>query len=139
LTNEFATTVLIPIGKERYLFGKFFKDGYEVASDTVKYEYTAVKVGKENTPAPYQFSLYQNYPNPFNPVTTICYDLQSPAKVKLKVYDCLGKEVALLVNGNQKAGSYSVRLASDNMSSGIYFYSLEADHFKIEKKMLLLK
>ncbi len=98
------------------------------------------------------FSLSQNYPNPFNPVTKIKYTipafLPSPyqgegARVRLKVYDILGNEVATLVNKEQPAGEYEVEFSAEGggskLSSGIYFYQLKVGSFIETKKMCLIK
>ena len=83
--------------------------------------------------APQEFALFQNYPNPFNPSTKIQYTIGNAGLVSLKVYDVLGHEVATLVNSNQEAGSYTVPFntseAKLNLSSGVYFYRLEAGSF----------
>jgi hypothetical protein len=102
---------------------------------------------------PTEFSLFQNYPNPFNPVTTIRYTIpttpQSPPSkggeskqgwlIMLKVYNILGSEVATLVNKEQPAGSYEVNFDASKLSSGIYFYRLQAGSFIDTKKMMLIK
>lgn len=88
---------------------------------------------------PEKFALYQNYPNPFNPVTTIKYDIIKSQDVKLAVYDILGREVATLVNTQQQPGSYEVKFDATNVSSGIYFYQLNAGDFIGTKKMILIK
>lgn len=85
------------------------------------------------------YHLNQNFPNPFNPNTLINYDIGKPGFVKLTVYNSIGKEVALLVNGKQEKGSYEVNFAADNYPAGLYFYKLEADEFTETKKMLLVK
>ena len=91
---------------------------------------------------PKGFALSQNYPNPFNP-STIEYSLEKAAQVSLKVYNLLGHEVAILVNGRQEAGSYTVSFNTNkgtlNLSSGVYFYRLEAGSFVSIKKLTLLK
>jgi ligand-binding sensor domain-containing protein len=91
----------------------------------------------------YSFRLSQNYPNPFNPSTTINYSVPATKKgavnVKLVVYDVLGKEVATLVNETQTQGNYSVKFNAQNLSSGLYFYKLQAGNFVATKKMMLLK
>ncbi len=94
-----------------------------------------------NTEIPSKYILKQNYPNPFNPTTTINYELRVTNYVTLKIYDLQGREVSTLVNENQTAGSYSVDFDSNqfNLSSGIYFYSLEAKDFRDTKKMILIK
>jgi hypothetical protein len=98
----------------------------------------------ENGVVPHEFSLAQNYPNPFNPSTEIQFSLQEATRVSLTVYNLLGREVAVLVNSFQEAGTYTVPFninmgAVGNLSSGIYFYRLEAGSFVSMKKMVLLK
>ncbi len=89
--------------------------------------------------APVVFELSQNYPNPFNPATTITYSIPQASQVSLKVFNMLGQEVAILVNGVKDAGVHKVDLDASGLSSGIYFYQLEAGSFKQVKKMTLLK
>ncbi len=90
---------------------------------------------------PSNFSLGQNYPNPFNPSTNIQYSISKRQFVSLKVYNLLGNEVATLVNKEQSAGSYNVpvTMSNLNLSSGTYFYRLQAGNFVETKKMILLK
>ncbi|MBS1516249.1 MAG: T9SS type A sorting domain-containing protein [Bacteroidetes bacterium] len=90
---------------------------------------------------PSEIKLYQNYPNPFNPNTKINYELRVTNYVKIKVYDILGNEVASLVNETQSAGSHSVEFNTSkyNLSSGTYYYALEAGDYKEVKKMVLVK
>ena len=88
---------------------------------------------------PNKFSLSQNYPNPFNPTTTIKYQISKNSFVTLKVYDNLGKEVAILVNENKYAGTYIVDFNASSYSSGVYYYRLESNGFVETKKMILLK
>jgi len=90
--------------------------------------------------------LENNYPNPFNPSTTIRYSIPSvetlqatAQQVTLKIYDVLGKEVATLVNKEQKAGNYSVTFNASNFASGVYYYSIMTDSKRITKPMILLK
>jgi len=105
-----------------------------------------VSVEKENDVLPDNFILEQNYPNPFNPSTNIRYSIPvethrdaSLQMVTLKVYDILGKEVAILVNEEQSAGNYVVNFDASKLSSGVYFYTLTTDNFKQTKKMILMK
>ncbi|MEN3038881.1 MAG: T9SS type A sorting domain-containing protein, partial [Candidatus Kryptonium sp.] len=88
---------------------------------------------------PTDYALHQNYPNPFNPTTTITYDIPIRTKVKLVVYNILGQEVAVLVDGEQEAGRYSVKFDAMSLPSGVYFYRLEAGKFVEVKKMMLVK
>ncbi|MFA6980851.1 MAG: sugar-binding protein [Ignavibacteriaceae bacterium] len=85
------------------------------------------------------FNLAQNYPNPFNPSTKISYAIQSPELVTLRVFDVLGREVAMLVNQYQSAGNHTVSFDASSLASGMYFYKLEAGSFQSIKKMMLLK
>ncbi|MDP1676788.1 MAG: glycoside hydrolase family 2 TIM barrel-domain containing protein [Bacteroidota bacterium] len=88
---------------------------------------------------PKEFSLTQNFPNPFNPSTVINYQLPGTNHVSLKVYDILGKEVITLVNEVKEAGSYSVPFNSFGLSTGVYFYRLQAGSFADTKKMAVVK
>jgi len=87
-----------------------------------------------------EYKLEQNYPNPFNPVTNIKYQIANNKFVTLKVFDILGKEVAVLVNQKQNAGKYEVAFDGENLSSGMYYYVLYADGVRMDaKKMTLVK
>ncbi len=89
---------------------------------------------------PTEYSLSQNYPNPFNPVTKINFDLPQDDNVKLIVYDLLGREIIRLLNNEFKvSGRYTVDFNGSHLSSGIYFYKIEAGDFIATKKMVLLK
>ncbi len=94
---------------------------------------------KYSNEIPSRFALYQNYPNPFNPGTTIEFDLPERSSVKLIVYDVLGGEVEKLVDEELDAGRYRVNFDASNLSSGVYFYVLDAGKFKMTKKMVLVK
>ncbi len=91
------------------------------------------------TGVPEAFALSQNFPNPFNPVTTIMYTIPRTGMATLTVYDVLGQEVAVLVNGTVDAGTYSVPFNGAHLPSGVYFYRLRAGAFTETRKMLLLK
>lgn len=85
------------------------------------------------------FQLFQNYPNPFNPITRIQYQVPGILHVTLKIYDVLGNEVAILVNQEQAAGLYEVDFKGNGLTSGIYFYTLNAGSLTQTKKLVLLK
>jgi hypothetical protein len=93
----------------------------------------------EDGKQPDDFILFQNYPNPFNPVTSLQYTVGSRQYVTLKVYDLLGNEIATLVNEEKPAGKYEVQFIASNLSSGIYYYRLEANRSAQTKKMILLR
>ena len=88
---------------------------------------------------PTGIELHQNYPNPFNAETQITFSLPRKSPVTLTVIDLLGRQVATLLDGNRKAGTHTATWDASNVSSGVYFYLLEADGIKLSRKMLLLK
>jgi photosystem II stability/assembly factor-like uncharacterized protein len=89
--------------------------------------------------SPKTFLLEQNYPNPFNPSTNIRYEIPSQSFVTVAVVDLLGKEVALLVNEKQNAGSYTAHFNAGQLPSGMYFVRMRAGAFESVKKMLVIK
>ncbi len=98
-------------------------------------------VSVKETPkiSPIKFELYQNYPNPFNPTTTIQFDIPKASFVTLKVYNILGREVATLVNEKREAGRYEAKFKASTLSSGVYFYRLQAGDYVSTKKFVLIK
>lgn len=88
---------------------------------------------------PREFALYQNYPNPFNPLTMIRFDLPVASRMSLRVYDLLGREVAVLVEGEQPAGAHDVTFNSGSLASGIYFYRMQTERFTSVRKMPIIK
>jgi hypothetical protein len=98
---------------------------------------TGLEEDKQSIPS--EFNLSQNYPNPFNPVTLIKYQVPEASLVSIKVYDIIGREVAVLVNEEKSPGNYQVSFSSENLASGVYFYKMVAGDFSSVKKMNLLK
>jgi photosystem II stability/assembly factor-like uncharacterized protein len=100
---------------------------------------------EQSAALPREFSLHQNYPNPFNPSTTITFDLPVDAAVTLKVYDLLGREVAVLSDHRKlPAGTHTVRLSAGGLGTGVYFYRLDAHaapqkDFSQVRKLILLR
>jgi hypothetical protein len=88
---------------------------------------------------PENFNLGQNYPNPFNPVTKITFALPKNGDVSLKVFDVLGREIAVLVDKFVNAGSYTVNFDASRLSSGVYFYRITSGEFSDTKKLMLVK
>ncbi len=101
------------------------------------FEYSGVLNVNFDTPASY--SLSQNYPNPFNPSTRINFSLPAASNVKISVFNSLGQEVAVLVDGMKDAGAHSVNFEAANLPAGIYMYSIETGDYKEVRKMTLLK
>ncbi len=88
---------------------------------------------------PSKFEMSQNYPNPFNPTTNISFGLPVNSKVSIKIYDNSGREIRTLLNDTKTAGYYTVMFDASGLSSGVYFYKIEADKFSEVKRMLLIK
>jgi len=95
--------------------------------------------GIQTVEIPNHYRLSQNYPNPFNPTTTIKFGMPRGEKVKLVIYDMLGREVKVLVDEFKNSGTYEVSFDASSLSSGVYFYKLETPNFAATKKMLLVK
>jgi len=108
-----------------------------VSTKTVKVSDTVTGVEEDGIPR--DFKLLQNFPNPFNPTTTIKYAVPKEAHVKLTVYNVLGQEIAVLVNGLKSAGYHTVNFDASNLNTGMYIYKLEAGDFTSIKKMILMK
>jgi hypothetical protein len=119
--------------------------GYSTTPSTSRTFSTGTTSVEEPTQMPTVFALKQNYPNPFNPSTTIRFELPVNAQVKITIFDVLGREVATLVDGIQVAGVHSVVWRANAVSTGVYFYRMEAratdgnNHFTDVKKLLLVK
>lgn len=93
----------------------------------------------QSTEIPTNYILYQNYPNPFNPITNINYEIPVASKVSLKIYNLLGAEIGTIVNKYQTAGKYNYIFDGKLLSTGVYFYRIEAGKYSSTRKMLLLK
>lgn len=88
---------------------------------------------------PGSYKLYQNYPNPFNPVTAIRFEIPKHSSIKLRIFNTLGQSIVTLVDSKLDPGVYEFVWNASELSSGVYFYVLEADGFKDTKKLVLLK
>ncbi|MCJ7554980.1 MAG: T9SS type A sorting domain-containing protein [Ignavibacteriaceae bacterium] len=127
------TDNLITIVNEKQISGNESWYAKAVVSDIVS------DVSEDKSIYPDEFELSQNYPNPFNPGTVISYKLPASGNVTLKVYDILGNEIAALVNEEKTAGSYVVDFNASELSTGVYFYRLQAGSFVQTKKMTVIK
>ncbi len=96
-------------------------------------------IGSSTTTVPQEFVLHQNYPNPFNPSTVISYQLPVTSHVDVRVYDVLGREIAVLVNQEMPAGTHSATWNAANLPSGLYVCRLTTGSFMQARKMLLTK
>jgi photosystem II stability/assembly factor-like uncharacterized protein len=156
---EYLQTCLIsrnqPTGFDGGLYDLFFitpTNGWAVGKNGMILKFSP-RVNKNITNEitqsliPNEFLLHQNFPNPFNPLTTIRYALTTSSIVSMKVYDILGKEVAILLNNeNQEIGSHEIVFDATNLSSGMYIYQIDATNvndnsqsFSSKKKMMLIK
>jgi hypothetical protein len=88
---------------------------------------------------PGRLDLEQNFPNPFNPTTVVRYEVSVPGKVRLAVYDLLGREVCVLVDDQRAPGSYDVRFDASGLASGVYFYRLASGSFVQTRRMVLVR
>ncbi|MCB0287909.1 MAG: T9SS type A sorting domain-containing protein, partial [Calditrichaeota bacterium] len=101
-----------------------------------------VGIDETSHPAiPETFALYQNFPNPFNPQTTILFDLPESAKVKVQIFDLLGRRVATLANRQFIAGRYELQWQPEaQISSGVYFYRIDAgEKFVQTRRMIFIR
>ncbi len=116
-------------------------DKYLMTNDASYVPPTTVGVEDETFVAtvPNEFSVAQNYPNPFNPTTVISFALPKEAHVIVSVFNALGQMVEELVNSNRNAGLHSVSFDASSLTTGIYFYTVNAGEFVSTKKMLLVK
>ena len=131
------------VQKEKHLTMELVTDGLSAKKAEGGLRYVADGVWivevSEVKEIPTVFSLGQNYPNPFNPSTTIRYGLPKDAKVTLAIYNMLGQKITTLVDEEQKAGYYQVVFLANNLSSGVYFYTISAESYRASKKLTLIK
>jgi photosystem II stability/assembly factor-like uncharacterized protein len=134
LPNSFAAVHALTTSNTKIYSGTLFIGAWErPLTDYL----TDVEKTTDNLPQ--SFNLAQNYPNPFNPSTTIEFSISEESFVELKVFDVLGNEVGLLAKDSYPAGTYRTDFSNTNLTSGTYFYRLQAGSYVEMKKMLLLK
>jgi hypothetical protein len=119
--------------KGAYSFSKVFTSTYQLNKNNINEIF--LSDGSVIT----EYNLFQNYPNPFNPSTQIKYSILAEGLVTLKIYDVLGKEIAVLVNEYKNAGNYSTTFDASDLASGVYVYQLHVNDFVATKKLVLLK
>ncbi len=148
----FKMSQILTMLKQHFLSGKLvwksltqkyetYNSLYHGSQNTLLCSDVPTEVVQNGSTLPENVKLYQNYPNPFNPYTIINYNLSAGENVSLKIYNVLGNEITTLVNEKQTEGYHSVKFDAGNyqLSSGTYYYSLEAGSFKEVKKMVILK
>jgi len=145
LLDEFITRQSVRVESEKFYYGKFYLNGYEIATDTVRIDYASANdIKLKDTGQLNRFKLEQNFPNPFNATTTIHYSLPQNTQVKITVYDLSGKKVKELCNASEPAGYHSIIWDGTDdfgrpVASCIYFYLIDSPKFRAVKKMLLIK
>ncbi len=100
---------------------------------------TATDISEGQYDIPTEFTIGQNYPNPFNPPTRIRFALPEDTEVRIVIYDLLGRQVAVLVNGDLRAGYHTVTFDASRLASGMYIYRMDAGNFSETRKMTLIK
>ena len=125
-------------GKWVYRLRQTDLDGTESLSEPIIVENVATGIeGTEGLPT--AIALNQNYPNPFNPATVIPYALPEAGQVRITMYDMLGREVGVLVNGKQEAGYHQVTFNASDLPSGAYFARMTTGSFVKTVRLMLVK
>jgi uncharacterized protein (TIGR02145 family) len=148
LLNEYAvfwtsTQVSNLKARERYLVynssASSIYDWFKVMNYSIRCIKDDLTGIEDESTTPEEFKLMQNFPNPFNPTTKISYSIPHKSFVTLKVYDPLGRIVSELVGEEKETGRYELDFNAVDLSSGVYFYKIEAGDFVQVKKMILLR
>jgi hypothetical protein len=116
--------------------------GKVLRADALRFQwlrFSSTSAGESGGPVPSATALMQNYPNPFNPSSDIRYQISAYGHVRISVFDLLGREVALLVDEQKPPGTYSVRFTASGLSSGVYFYRMQAGNFAEVKRLMFLR
>lgn len=138
LNYEFVDTPSGGLAIYQYRIRQVTNDGAQEFSPVASVNTASNTSGPEGA-LPDRYELFQNYPNPFNPLTVIGYQLPAHTRVRLGVYDLLGREVAVLVDEQKPAGTYSTMLDAGELASGTYVYRLQAGGFTQSRKMVVMK
>ena len=117
-------------------------DATDVMWDFLKVNSRIIETNVEKIDEPSvsdNFMLYQSYPNPFNPSTRIKYTLPESSRILLRIFNLMGQEIEILVNGFQPAGEYEITWQPEGLPSGLYFYKLPAGKYSEVKKLIIQK
>ena len=128
-----------------YVFGG--EDNFKVPIDKIERLSFITGIKETGNLAPTEFKVEQNFPNPFNLSTIIRYNVPETSTISIKVYDMMGREVAILINGEKQPGNYSISFTGNGLASGVYYYRIKGEtnkgtagkSFTETKKMILLK
>jgi len=135
--DEEAAQISIDNNNNVFVLGKSRASGKKVL--LLKYSHKSAAINQDNNILPIKYRLHQNYPNPFNSSTTISFTLPKTLSVNLSTYDLLGREVKVLINRQMPAGKNDIIFDANDLSSGVYFYRLEANNIYLSRKFLLIK
>ena len=135
--NDLGTAIALD-GSNVYITGSSVGSSSNTDFATIKYAQT-VGIHQNTSEIPDSYSLSQNYPNPFNPTTQINFSIPKDGFVNITVYDAIGKEVNKLTDKHMIAGNYKVDFDASGLTSGIYFYRIQAGDYTATKKMALIK
>ena len=147
LLNAFINQVssLVEDGELSTEEGQALIDAAQAIIDEIEAQMRIVEAGPQEVlqalveELPETYALHQNYPNPFNPETTIHYELPEAEQVTLRIFDTLGRVVAVLVDGPRAAGRYDVTFDASGLPSGVYLYQIRAGTFVESRRLVLLK
>jgi glucose/arabinose dehydrogenase len=122
---------------------KLYPDGslYVLTTDGIikRITYSATGVGAQMVAVPTALTLAQNYPNPFNPSTTIRFTVPAEGRVRLRVFNLIGMEIATLMDERKAAGTYDVTFRAETLPSGVYLYQLSAGQALQTRRMILIR
>jgi photosystem II stability/assembly factor-like uncharacterized protein len=114
--------------------------GWAFGKQGVIYKYNPMVIGiSQNSTEPFSFQLHQNYPNPFNPTTVIRYSLPKAEQVTIALYDITGRVIKIFNEGVKHSGDHSIQINSDELASGVYFYTIKAGSYTQSRKMAVIK
>jgi photosystem II stability/assembly factor-like uncharacterized protein len=143
-TDTAHTLIELPAPDSTAVYDAVFIDsthGWAVGTNGAIYKFNTLIIGNHNQQnnIPAENKLSQNYPNPFNPSTTISFTLTKHTRVKITMYDVLGREVRVLLEDIKNPGEHKLKFDASALSSGVYFYKIEAGSYTETKKMVLIK
>jgi len=136
--EDFPYAIAVDTANSVYISGISFGGSTDYDITTIKYS-QSVNINTISNIIPPGFILHQNYPNPFNPATKIRFEIPTQEQVILSIYNSLGQLISIPFNSNLPSGSYEYLFDASELSSGIYFYTLQAREFKKTAKMTLIR